>query len=136
MFLFTISIVVVPIDIMDVLSADYRPLIWRACPCENICGSRPFWAAAGITREAARHRAGGGTDGQGATVAALLPSRCFRPEKVDFRYRSAAPAEAVRRPLPHIHDQCGSEASKTGSAVAAHARIDDAERAGLDQPFG
>ena len=42
-------IVVVPIDIMDVLSVDYRPLIWRACPCDNICDSRPFWAAAGIT---------------------------------------------------------------------------------------
>ena len=87
-------------------------------------------------REAARHRAGGGTDGQGATAAALLPSRCFGSEKVDFGYRVAAPPEAVRRPLPHIHDQCGSEASKTRSAGAAHARIDDAERAGLDQPLG
>jgi hypothetical protein len=69
-------------------------------------------------------------------TAALLPSRCFRPEKVDFGYRVAAPAEPKRRPLPHIHDQCGPEARKTRPAGAAHAWIDDAERAGLDQPFG
>jgi hypothetical protein len=49
--------------------------------------------------------------------------------------RLAAPDEAVSLVLAHVHDERRAEAGKACSVFAPDARIDDAERASIEQPL-